>query len=90
MNFLHILAVFTVSAVVCACIRYAQYLHQASLWRREKKNFRILRVADVARYALPKSAVLTTAAWITLTNPILALTLAAAALGHSFQRVVEA
>jgi hypothetical protein len=89
MNFLHILAIFAVTAVISACIRYAKYRYNAWLWRLAKKNFRLLRAEDVIRYALPKSVVLTSAAWIIVTLPVLAVALAGAIVGSRIQIFAE-
>ena len=90
MTFLQLLAVFACATLICACIRYAKYRYHVWCWRRAKKNFRTLRVADVVQYALPKSVVLASAVWITRTQPVIAMVLTAFAVGHYFQRTVEA
>jgi len=89
MNFLHILAIFAVLTVTFACVRMAQYQCQSRRWRREHRNFRILRAEDVVRFAIPKSVVLTSMAWITVADPIIALLLAVAIMGHKTYPVLN-
>jgi hypothetical protein len=86
MSFPCLLLIFAACAVVIAAAQTIRLLQRERVLREQKKNFRRIVPAHVAAEVLSASATITSAAWLAITCPVLALALAGGAAGYAFQR----